>query len=220
MVFEVTGSSCEGYSVTFRLVNRYSYREGNTRLVDVQSSSFEAGDATRFDYQEKEFIDSAAGQEKRTVVERPQAGGDAQGEIKQPEAKTFTIPAGALFPMQHQLKVVDAALAGQKRFVADVFDGSDGINSVQAIATIGNRVEPGQGKDKGSAEAKPLLALASWPVTIAYFQPGSAEDTPNFQISFSLYENGIATNMVLDYGNLALTGRLSGLELLKADECK
>jgi hypothetical protein len=220
MVFEVTGSSCEGYAVTFRLVNRYSYREGATRLVDVQSTTFEAGDASRFDYQEKEVVDNAAGSEKRTVVERDGPEGEGDGEIKLPQPKSFKLASGTMFPMQHQLKVIEAAMAGQSRFAAEVFDGSEDVNTVQAIATIGARIAPGSGKDKDDPNAKPLQKLAAWPVSIAYFPSGQDAETPNFQITFQLYENGIASNLVLDYGNMALKGKLANLELLKADDCK
>lgn len=221
MVFEITGSSCEGYGTTFRLVSRYNYREGNSRLVDVQSTSFEAGDAKRFDYQEKEFIDNASGGEKRTVVERGTTAEEGAGEIKQPlPGKTFKVPAGAMFPMQHQLNVINAALAGEKRLTAEVFDGSEDEKSVRAIASIGTRIAPGSGKDKDNAETKPLQAFQSWPVSIAYYPVGEDAETPNFQINFQLYENGVASNLVLDYGNMALSGKLSKLEMLPADDCK
>lgn len=220
MVFEVTGSACEGYSVTFRLVNRYSYREGTSRLVDVQSTTFEAGDATRFDYQEKEIIDNAAGSEKRTLVERGGPDAEGDGEIRLPQSKTFKLASGAMFPMQHQLNVIEAAMKGEDRYVADVFDGSEDVNTVQAIATIGSRIAPGTGKDKDDPQAKALQQFAAWPVSIAYFPSGQDAETPNFQITFNLYENGIASNLVLDYGNMALTGKLANLEMLQADDCK
>lgn len=220
MVFEITGSACEGYGVTFRLVNRYNYREGTSRLVDVQSTSFEAGDARRFDYQEKESVDSAAGAEKRTLVERQAPDQEADGEIKSPQPADFKLAGGVMFPMQHQLQVINAALAGESRFVAEVFDGSEGEKTVQAIATIGARIAPGAGKDKDEPQAKPLQSMAAWPVSIAYFPTGEDAETPNFQITFQLYENGVASNLVLDYGNLALKGKLASLEMLKADDCQ
>lgn len=220
MVFEITGSECEGFGVTFRLVNRYSYQEGTSRMVDVQSTTFEAGDGTRFDYQEKELVDNAAGPEKRTVVERKATETEGDGEIRLPKPEDFKLVGGVLFPMQHQLKVIEAAMAGQARYVADVFDGSEGVKTVHAIATIGGRVPPGTGKDKDNPLAKPLQALSAWPITIAYFPEGENSETPNFQITFQMYENGVASNLTLDYGDLALTGKLASLEMLKASDCK
>ena len=43
------------------------------------------------------------------------------------------------------------------------------------------------------------------------------EATPAYQIGFTMYENGVADNLVLDYGDFALGGNLKVLEFLEAD---
>jgi EipB-like len=42
---------------------------------------------------------------------------------------------------------------------------------------------------------------------------------PDYQVSFDLYENGVATGLVLDYGSFALAGKLADLSLSDASEC-
>ena len=39
MAYEVSGSDCDGWTVSFRLVNRFDYTEGTSRLFDTQSFS-------------------------------------------------------------------------------------------------------------------------------------------------------------------------------------
>jgi hypothetical protein len=74
--------------------------------------------------------------------------------------------------------------------------------------------------DRANAQAAPLRELRSWPVTVSYFQSGEqGEDLPSYQITFTLYENGVATGLLLDYGEFVLEGNLSELEMLKADPC-
>ena len=39
-----------------------------------------------------------------------------------------------------------------------------------------------------------------------------------YQVSFDMYENGVATGLVLDYGEFALSGKLADLKMLEASE--
>ena len=108
------------------------------------------------------------------------------------------------------------------RDVSLVYDGSDEEKTVRAISTIGKKVNAGEAKkDKDNAQAAPLQSLSSWPVTIGYYS--TAEDnaeTPLYQINFDMYENGVSTSLVMDYGSFALSGKLAHLELLKAESCQ
>ena len=47
LVFEITGTACDGYATNFRQVTQLSGAEGNPdRSFDVRSTSFESGDGT------------------------------------------------------------------------------------------------------------------------------------------------------------------------------
>jgi hypothetical protein len=64
--------------------------------------------------------------------------------------------------------------------------------------------------------------LPFWPVTISYFEPGagkSGEETPVYQLSFLLYQNGVNRRLVLDYGDFALNGTLSDFVELDPVPC-
>jgi hypothetical protein len=70
------------------------------------------------------------------------------------------------------------------------------------------------------ADAAGLKGLASWPITVSYFRDQDARrDTPDYQISFDLYENGVATGLLLDYEEFVLGGDLAKLEFLDATPC-
>ena len=221
MAYEVSGSECDGWTVSFRLVNRFDYKEGSPRLFDTRSSSWETGDGTAMNYSEKEFVDNKQEGEKRLNVVR--AGKNSVGEVSitLPKEMKTSISAETVFPMRHQLRLMDAASKGETRDVSLVFDGSDEEKTVRAISTIGKKVNAGEGKkDKDNAQAAPLQSLPSWPVTIGYYSTDDDNsETPLYQINFDMYENGVSTGLVMDYGNFALSGKLSHLELLKAETC-
>lgn len=221
MGFELSEAGCEGWTVSFRMANRYLPDEGHSRVVDTQSTSFETRDATRLDYAEKEFVNDKLENESRLEVRRDAATADGAGAIKLPQAATFTLAAGTLFPMQHQLHLMDLADAGVSRDSSVVFDGSDGVNAMQAVSFIGKARAAGQPvRDADAAAARTLQPLRSWPVTVSYFdQHGDNPDTPSYAVSFDLYENGVAAGLHMDYGTFRLAGTLKSLEMLPKEAC-
>lgn len=222
MAYEVSGSECDGWTVSFRLVNRFDYKEGSPRIFDTQSSSWETGDGKTMTYTEKEFVDNKQENEKRVSVVRADRNSVGEVSITLPKEKKTSISAETVFPMRHQLRLMDAAAKGEIRDVSLVYDGSDDEKTVRAISTIGKKVNAGEAKkDKDNAQAAPLQSLPSWPVAIGYYS--TIEDnaeTPLYQINFDMYENGVSTSLVMDYGSFALSGKLTHLELLKAESCQ
>jgi hypothetical protein len=221
MAYEITGSQCDGWTVSFRLVNQFQYKEGESRLIDTQSSSWETGDGKEMNYSEKEFIDSKPEGEKRLAVSRAMKDGEGEGRITLPKESNFTISRETIFPMHHQLRLMDAAAKGETRDVSLIYDGSDEEKSVRAITTIGHKVNPGESKeDRVNPNAADLQKLPSWPVSIGYYSTDeSSAETPLYQISFDMYENGVSTGLVMDYGNFSLSGKLAHLEFLKPETC-
>jgi EipB-like len=222
LAFEVSGSECDGWTVNFRIVNQFDYKEGNSRLIDTRSSSWETGDGREMNYNQQEFVDNKPEGDKRLSVTRSDGNAAGEGVITSPAEKKFSIAAETVFPMRHQLRLMQAAERGESRDTALVFDGSDEEKTVRAISTIGKKVDPGASKDdNANPVAAPLKTLISWPVTIGYYDPLEANaETPIYQISFDMYENGVSTGLVMDYGKFALRGKLSNLELLKPETCK
>ncbi len=222
MAYEVTGSECDGWTVSFRLINDFKYKEGNSKLIDTQSSSWETGDGKELNYSEKAFVDNKQDGEKRIVVSRESKDGAGEGKITLPTLKEFSITGETIFPMRHQLRLMDAAEQGATRDVSVVYDGSDDAKPVRAISSIGNKIPAGASKDDTSnPSAADLKNLPSWPVSIGYYPiDDNSTETPLYQISFDMYQNGVSTGLVMDYGTFALSGKLAHLEFLKPEECK
>ena len=221
LAFEVVGTSCDGWTVSFRMVNRFVPTEGPGRLVDTQSTSFESGDGTRMDYSEKEFVNQKLQAETRIKVSRSTVESAGEGRILSPKDKVFELPMAAAFPMQHQLRLMDKAAQGEQRDTSVIFDGSDGENAFRAITFIGKEKPAGENRrDQANAEAAGLSSLRSWPVSISYYSAsGDSQDVPAYQIGFDLYENGVATGLKMDYGQFKLEGQMKKLELLPVESC-
>ena len=222
LAYELTGSVCDGWAVSYRIANRYVQPEKGEQILDTQLTSWESADGLEMNLSQKQFVDSNLDSEERLNVKRPKVNSEAQGVMTKPKDLAFTVSPETLFPSTHQEHLLDVALAGQTRDVSMVFDGSDGEKSYKAISFIGKKRAPSTfAPDLANPETLPLRAIASWPMTISYYPAGDdSAEKPLYMASFNMYENGVSTDLVLDYGSYALKGKLTKLDMLKSDECK
>jgi hypothetical protein len=222
MVFEFTGSECDGYSLNMRMVTQMTDSQGQTNLTDLRSSTWEQGDGQKFRFQSAQYLNDKLGDVTmgRAVRESPNQA--VKVRLSQPSHAELDLSGQVLFPTQHSLALIDAARAGQSLFQAKIYDGSEkGRKVYDTTAFIGSKVEAGADADKlePAAKEKGLGELASWPVSIGYFEPKGGDLTPSYQIDFRLYENGVSRELRIDYGDFSIHGTLSALEYFKPTEC-
>lgn len=222
MVFEFTGSACDGYSLNMRMVTQMTDSQGQTNLTDLRSSTWEQGDGQKFRFQSAQYLNDKLGDVTmgRAVRETPSEA--VKVKLSQPSHAELNLAGSILFPTQHSLALIDAARAGQALFQARIYDGSEkGQKVYDTTAFIGTEVPPGgETKLEAAASDKGLGELASWPVSIGYFEANEGDLTPSYQIDFRLYENGVSRNLLIDYGDFSIHGTLIALEYLKASECR
>jgi hypothetical protein len=217
MVYEFTGSECEGYRVNFRFVTQ-SEVAGQKRVSDQQSTTFEDLKNGRFEFETKSYTDDRLDKEVQGHAE--DLKDKISVELLAPDTKQVELQPGR-FPTEHMLEVIRLAQSGKHFFEARVFDGSDnGDKTVFTTAVMGSPtpVQPG---DPDAAAAGKLKDEKTWPVTIAYFNDDEKIDgMPTYRMSFKLYENGVSRDLVMDYGDFALSGRLVKLDLLPESPCE
>lgn len=219
MVMEITGSACEGWSVNFRIVFDLQLPRGKKRLIDSRSTSWESGDGRTMTYFEREFIDNRPHQVTRLTASLK----SLKVTQKLPKKLSFDIPDGAMFPITHQLHLIDTARAGKLRDKSIVYDGSDHENIHQAITFIGKMRTNNKpfALLKGDGGKELLANKRAWPVSVSYFELRGKDqkDTPSQQVSFLMYENGVAGDLVIDYGDFAMKGKLTYLDKLPVSKC-
>ena len=220
LAFEIQGSSCEGYTVSFRMATKYSPKEGNMTVIDTQTTTYEGPGALEFHHQLKETVNGETRQDLRVNLARPGAGKEGTGEVSTKSGESFTIPPDTALPMQHQLKLMALGATGGGRDSSLVFDGSDEGKVFRAISFVGAEKQPdGIAADAQNPAADKLKQTDAWPMTVSYYDVKGDADTPEYQVSFNMYENGVATQLVLDYGTFVLAGKLSRLDLYQPSAC-
>jgi hypothetical protein len=142
-------------------------------------------------------------------------------ELDKPAEARLHYSGEILFPTQHSLEILAAAQEGRRLVQAKTLDGSEqGERLYATTAFIGKRRPPGNVKKATGDTAAKLAGLASWPVTISYFDDGAPdESTPVYEMSFQLYANGVSRDVVIDYGQFAIRGSLKSLEYFTPAGC-
>jgi len=222
MVFEFTGSPCKGYSLNMRMVTHMTDSQGQTNLTDLRSSTWEQGDGQKFRFQSAQYLNDKLGDVTmgRAVRETPNTA--VKVNLSQPAPAELNLAGQVLFPTQHSLALIEAAQAGETIFLAQIYDGSEKGQKVYDTTTfIGRKVSPGGDAElEPAAKEKGLGDLASWPVSIGYFELNDGDLTPSYQIDFRLYENGVSRDLLIDYGDFSIHGTLTALEYLPVPECR
>jgi hypothetical protein len=223
ILYDFSGSPCEGYALEFRQVSEIDNGEGKVAVSDLRAATWEEGDAKSFRFNSENKVN-----EQTVDTVDGNAGRDGSGvsvKLSKPKPKTFDLDARTVFPTEHIRRVIEAAEAGKTLLELSVFDGSESGDKVfSTLAVIGRVIKPGDKQPDDAAAGNATLAgLRRWPVTISYFDQASpkvGEQTPSYAIGFELYENGISRGLTLDYGDFVVSGTMSSLELKDAAACR
>jgi EipB-like len=204
-------ADCSGWLSQQRLGFIGTTSEGPGFSYDVRFTSWEAPDDTKLRFQVRSFDDGKATESISGAASLKAAGGEGSAEYAEPDAKHVDLPAGTLFPTQHMQSLIQAGRAGERIVTNYVFDGSgpDALNKVTAVLGQGHTAKAEDGVDE-----------QRWPVSLAYYGVGKADELPEFSIAFELSERGVLHDITLDYGDFALKGELEKLEPLGEPQCQ
>jgi EipB-like len=225
LVYELTGGECEGYSQSMRFVTQSSSSDGSEQVNDMRSSSFEETAGKRLRFTTTQLRDDQVAEVTQGQAGRRAPSGDVTIELVQPEPKAVSLKGKIYFPIQHSLALIDAARAGQQRFEADVYDGSEKGDKVSATTTIiGKGRLPTDGiLPPKVVSADRLKPLRYWPITTSYFEKDKTYDKkdalPSYEMAAQFFENGVSNKLMMDYGDFALRGDLTELTFLEEPAC-
>ncbi|MCE2762652.1 MAG: cell envelope integrity EipB family protein, partial [Acetobacteraceae bacterium] len=111
----------------------------------------------------------------------------------------------------HTIAALNAARAGQRLLVAPIFDGTSADGAQQTTTFL----SPWQGPQQ-VANLPSLSTLGSSRMRIAFFEPGADQaggaSTPSYEVSLRYFENGVADDMIMDFGDFTVHAKLVRLE--------
>lgn len=216
IVYEMRGSACAGYSVQLRQDTQLATEGGRVNSA-VSTATWEDGEGKSYRFRVSNRINGETTEEADGVAERKD--GALTVTATKPEAQTVTLGENVLLPTQHVLRLIGSAESGEAIVEAPVFDGSPDAKKVyDTLAVIGRETRDAKGLEE-AATAGDLAGRARFPVTISYYERGGSNETPDYVISFDMFDNGVSRKLKLDYGEFALNGTLISYEALPKEDC-
>lgn len=205
---------CDGWAIEQRYLMSFSRASGDGYEISSQYTTWEskAGDVYRF-IVDRERGGGSERVEGRAAMPLPLGSGPGKATFSQPGPEELLLEADTLMPTEHTLRLIAQAKEGKRFFRATVFDGSEVEPGSLVSAVIG---APKSGKPPIE---HPAVSGEYWPVRLAFFKPGEAESSPDFEMSVDLLANGIARRMLLDYGDIRVAMTLERLETLDSKAC-
>ncbi|MGO8911594.1 MAG: cell envelope integrity EipB family protein [Bradyrhizobium sp.] len=225
ILYNFTGSACEGYTSEFRQVSEMDSGEGKVTLSDLRSTSWEDGEGKSYRFKIDSRMNDSESSPVDGIAER--TGDHITVKLKQPQAKTFTLDGSTVFPTEQIQRIIAAAKQGKSVLELTVYDGSDNGEKVfNTLSVIGQPI-PGDrtiASPDPSTENDVMRSMTRWPVTVSYYdhdaKPTDGEQTPVYAMSFELFENGVSRALVLDYNDFVISGALGKFDVKDSKPCK
>jgi len=212
LVLRVT-DSCDGFAQSQRMVLLTTSADGEQIVRDFNFQSWESGDGTEIRFDSQDTANGAPQGRHAGHADLSARGGDGKVVFSHPEPGELALEAGTIFPTEHFKVLIDAALAGQRNVEQRIYDGSGPDGIYDAVAWISKPDQPTRDVDV----AEQLGDGGAWNVQLAYFKPATNDFLPEYEIAFRLHENGVASDLDLDYGTFALKAQLTRLDYLPPD---
>jgi hypothetical protein len=214
------GEACDGWTVDQRFRLRLVYAEEGAVSINSSLLTFESKDGLHYRFNEKRVRNGNVEDDihGEANLDGKDKGGTAL--FDKPEQTKMALAPGVLFPTAHTLVLIERAQAGDTFLARKVFDGAEVDNAGQITAVIGPQLKPDPNAPKPLNN--PLLQRPSWRVSLAFFPAGSSKndvETPDYQLTMRLLDNGVSQDMALDYGDYILKAKLDDIEALPKPSC-
>lgn len=206
--------ACDGWTAENRTLLRLGYDEGGEDESEWSQISWEAKDGSAFRFRVRDVSNGELSDEFEGHAVLAKDGGTA--EFIHPDRVERKLPAGTLFPTHHLMALLEAARNGRHRVSNVLFDGAslDGPYSVGAVF--------GKAPDKVAlvlARKAKLKDLSAWDMRLAFFPLADVKALPKFEIGMTFREDGVAGDIIQDFGDFVLRLTLQHLEILPAPDC-
>lgn len=214
MLYEVV-DSCDGWATRQRFQLRLTDRDGQDVDTTSDYSTFETKDGRTIRFSLTQTSQGAVSQRVAGDAEVTPEGGTVK--YTEPEAKEESLPRGTLLPMLHTIRSLAAAREGKRMMLVPLFDGTS-PDGAQDTTTVISGWTPPQPNSRFPALAK----LGSARMRVAFFDrkdsSGGGASAPDYEVGLRYYENGVADEMKMDFGEFSVNGALEELAILP-DPC-
>lgn len=209
---------CDAWTTDHRFNLDYEYADSPPMKVSSDFSTYEPFDGKSLNFTARRSRDGALFQELRGKAE---IGTNGAGEAvyTMPEDLAFDLPKGILFPSGHTIALLKAIHDGKKFLSATTFDGSDEDGPVEINTFVGKETPAPAQIDAAPEIDAALLKTKSWTIRMAFFPLSQPDAGADYEMTARFHENGIITDMDVEYHDFSVTQKLVALESVKTKAC-
>ena len=206
MGYEVI-DACEGWAVRQKLDMTVTNTDGQDIHMVSDYATWESKDGLKLRFHMRQLTDQAVTSQTDGEASLTRRGGPGTVHYTTPHDTTAALPPGTLFPMAHTAAIIAAAHEGKKFITLPLFDGTDDDGAEDSSIAILDWKQPFQTK------WPPLSALPSTRVRLAFFDRKPDTITPNYQVGMRYWENGVADNLQMDFGDFVMNAKMTEFAL-------
>ena len=209
--------TCDAWITDHRFNLFYEYADAPGMQITSDFSTYENFDGKDFNFSARRKRNNDIYQEFRGNAVIADKGGEATFTV--PENLNFELDPNLMFPMGHTVEMIRKARSDNNFFKATVFDGSDDEGPVSINTFIGEPINAMQLIKPSEFLDMALLNTKAWNVRMAVFPVLNEEEEPDYEMSMIFHDNGIISDMVIDYDDFSVSQKLVALEKIEGDSC-
>ena len=216
--------NCEAWSTDHRFTIDYFYTDRPSVSVTSHFVAWEDKRGDRIQFVSEGYTDGILDEKTRGQSHRLN---DRTGVVdyQEPQGLNFDLGKNFFFPAQHTVATIHNALQGKSFFNAVMFDGTDQEGPSEVNVFIDQKSETkkldADFANNPAVDAS-LLNGKSWDMRLAFFPEqgeGSDLSTPSYEMKVRLHENGVVSDIVVEYDNFSVRQKLVALSALPVAKC-
>ncbi len=208
--------SCDAWISTHKFDVMYEYVEAPSMRMTSDFSTYESFDGMEFSYTSQRKQEEHVFQEIRGSVQANQADYPNEAVFTIPEDLVYNLPDGTLFPTAHSIHLMKMVRAGKKFDNTTMFDGSDADGPIEINTFIG---KPATFLPDDLYKDHIDIDMISGParqMRSAFFVLSTPEETADYEMSMTFHDNGVISDMEVEYGDFSIVQKLVAVEKIDA----
>ena len=185
-------ASCDGWSTQNAITFRVVMSDGKVVDSSIKTSTWESRDGLRYRFSAQ----NVRGESLEGDANIPASGNAGKVAFSKPSGYEMILPAGAMFPMTFNRRILATARDGGETVSAIIFDAGHSSLLVDASVTIGG----GDLSSDETGRGLPAIKGLSWPLRYS-FSTRTADSAGNTEFRARLFDNGIYGDMLFDFGD-------------------
>lgn len=216
LLFE-TGTGCDAWTTNHNFKLYYEYADNAPLLITSDFSTYESFDGKSFHFSSRRERNGELYEELRGAATHNDDG-TGKAVYSMPADLSFDLGPAGLFPMAHTIALLQHIKNKERFFSANVFDGSDDEGPVEINSFIGKAIDMPAGIAKKGTDAA-LLASPAHKIRMAFFPLKDDKAESDYEMDLIFHENGVISDMLIDYKDFSITQKLVSLEALSPPDC-